>query len=90
MKYVITGGAGHISAPLAEQLLNAGHEVTVIGRNAEKLQALVNKGAKAAVGSVEDAAFVKTAFAGADAVYVMIPPNFTTDNFRNYQNAAAK
>lgn len=90
MKYVITGGAGHISAPLAEQLLNAGHEVTVIGRNAEKLQALVNKGAKAAVGSVEDAAFVKTAFAGADAVYVMIPPNFTTDNFRNYQNAVAR
>jgi uncharacterized protein YbjT (DUF2867 family) len=90
MKYVITGGAGHISAPLAEQLLNAGHEVTVIGRNAEKLQALVNKGAKAAVGSVEDAAFVKTAFAGADVVYVMIPPNFTTDNFRHYQNAVAR
>jgi uncharacterized protein YbjT (DUF2867 family) len=38
MKYVITGGAGHISKPLAEQLLAAGHEVTVIGRNEEHLK----------------------------------------------------
>ena len=90
MKYVITGGAGHISTPLTEKLLNAGHEVTVIGRSAEKLQSLVNKGAKAAVGSVEDAAFVQAAFIGADAVYAMIPPNFATENFRHYQNIVAR
>ena len=47
MNYVITGGAGHISRPLTETLLNAGHEVTVIGRTAEKLQPLVDKGPKA-------------------------------------------
>jgi len=90
MKYVITGGAGHISSPLAEQLLSAGHDVTIVGRHAEKLQPLVSKGAKAAVGSVEDAAFVKSAFAGADAVYAMIPPNFAADNFRHYQNTIAR
>ena len=90
MKYVITGGAGHISSPLAEQLLSAGHDVTIVGRHAEKLQPLVSKGAKAAVGSVEDAAFVKSAFAGADAVYAMIPPNFVAENFRHYQNTVAR
>lgn len=90
MKYVITGGAGHISTPLTEKLLKAGHEVTVIGRNAEKLQALVSQGAKAAVGSLEDASFLASAFAGADAVYAMIPPNFATDNFRHYQNSVAR
>jgi uncharacterized protein YbjT (DUF2867 family) len=90
MKYVITGGAGHISTPLTEKLLSAGHDVTVIGRSAEKLQSLVDKGAKAAVGSLEDAAFLVTAFAGADAVYAMIPPNFVTDNFRHYQNTVAR
>ena len=90
MKYVITGGAGHISTPLSEKLLSAGHQVTVIGRSAEKLQPLVNKGAKAAVGSVEDAAFVAMAFTGADAVYAMIPPNFAADNFRHYQNTVAR
>lgn len=90
MKYVITGGAGHISSPLAEKLLQQGHQVTVVGRHADKLQALVSKGATAAVGSIEDAAFVKTAFAGADAVYAMIPPNFVAENFRHYQNTVAR
>ena len=90
MKYVITGGAGHISTPLAEKLLAAGHTVTVIGRSAAKLQSLVGKGAKAAIGSVEDAVFVKTVFAGADAVYAMKPPNFATENFRHYQNTVAR
>ena len=37
MKYVITGGAGNISKPLAETLLAAGHAVTIIGRSAEHL-----------------------------------------------------
>lgn len=90
MKYVITGGAGHISSPLTEKLLQAGHQVTVVGRSAEKLQPLVSKGATAAIGSVEDAAFIKSAFEGADAVYAMIPPNFAADNFRHYQNTVAR
>ncbi len=46
MNYVITGGAGHISKPLAEALLAAGHQVTVIGRNAANLQELVSKRSK--------------------------------------------
>ncbi|MGC4101502.1 NAD(P)H-binding protein [Ferruginibacter sp.] len=90
MKYVITGGAGHISSPLTQKLLNAGHDVTVIGRDAKKLQPLVDKGATAAIGSIEDAAFVQQAFAGADAVYLMIPPNFAAENFRHYQNTVAR
>lgn len=76
MKYVITGGAGHISKPLAIALLNAGHQVTVIGRNPANLQELVAQGAEAAIGSVEDEGFLTTTFTGADAVYTMIPPNY--------------
>ena len=76
MKYVITGGAGNISKPLAERLLEAGHEVSVIGRNAENLKPLTEKGAKAAIGSVEDPAFLAETFKGADAVYTMVPPTF--------------
>ena len=89
MKYVITGGAGHISQPLAETLLKAGHQVTVVGRSAEKLQSIVDKGATAAVGSIEDIPFLTAAFAGADAVYLMIPPNFGVDNLRHFQNIVA-
>jgi uncharacterized protein YbjT (DUF2867 family) len=90
MKYVITGGAGNISAPLTESLLKAGHHVIVIGRHADKLKDLTAQGAIAAIGSVEDAGFLMKSFAGADAVYTMIPPNFTTDNWRHYQNTVAR
>lgn len=90
MKYVITGGAGHISGPLAETLLDAGQQVTVIGRSAEHLRALTEKGAGAAVGSIEDEKFLESAFAGADAAYLMIPPNFAVESIRAFQNKVAK
>lgn len=90
MKYVITGGAGHISRPLTETLLNAGHEVMIIGRTAQKLQPLVDKGAKAAVGSITDQNFLKETFADADAVFIMIPPEFTVENLRHHQNNVAR
>ena len=82
MNYVITGGAGDISAPLVKNLLAAGKQVTVIGRNAENLKELIQAGATAAIGSVEDADFVANAFKNADAVYTMIPPKFETDNWK--------
>ena len=85
MKYVITGGAGNISRPLAEQLIAAGHTVTVIGRSAQNLEPLTALGAIAAIGSVEDADFLQQAFAGADAVYCMVPPSFSiTENWKGH------
>lgn len=90
MKYVITGAAGNISKPLAEQLLAAGNEVTVIGRNAENLQSLVDQGAKAAIGELEDEAFLTATFAGADAVYTMIPPQYAALDLSAYGALAVK
>lgn len=74
MKYVITGGAGNISKPLTLALLKAGHDVTVIGRNATNLKELTDAGAKSVIGSADDVVFLTKAFAGADAVYTMVPP----------------
>jgi len=84
MKYVITGGAGNISKPLAEKLLSAKHDVVVIGRNADNLKALVDKGAIAAIGDVEDRNFLTSVFSGADAIYTMVPPNFNATNWKAY------
>ena len=84
MKYVITGGAGHISKPVVEKLLAGGHLVTVIGRNAENLKELVAKGATAAVGSVDDIKFLTKTFQGADAVYTMIPPNMAAPDWKSW------
>jgi uncharacterized protein YbjT (DUF2867 family) len=82
MKYVITGAAGNISKPLAENLLKAGHDVTVISRSAEHIKSLTDQGAKAAIGSVEDIEFLKKAFAGADAVYTMVPPRYDAPDMK--------
>jgi uncharacterized protein YbjT (DUF2867 family) len=84
MKYVLTGGAGHITKPVAQKLLKAGHEVTVISRNADNLKELTDLGAKAAIGSVEDVNFLIKGFAGADAVYTMVPPDFGVKEMKNH------
>lgn len=84
MKYVITGAAGNISRPLSEKLLQAGHEVTVISRSEKNIESLIQQGARPAIGSVEDPAFLASAFAGADAVYTMVPPYFQASDWKAY------
>jgi len=85
MKYVITGGAGHTSKPLALKLLAAGHSVKVLGRNAEHLSPLADQGAETAIGSLEDGYFVTRSFVGADAAWLILPPNHAAQDFRAYQ-----
>jgi len=84
MKYVITGGAGHISKPIVGRLLAAGHLVTVVGRNPEHLKGLADQGATAAAGSVDDVKFLTEAFDGADAVYTMVPPNMAAPDWKTW------
>ena len=84
--YVVTGATGNIGRVLAELLLAEGKKVRVIGRSAERLQSLVDKGAEPFVGSLEDTDFLTRAFGDAKAVFTMIPPNATVENFRAYQN----
>lgn len=90
MNYIITGGAGNVSKPLAEKLIAAGNNVTVIGRNEEHLKPLVEKGAKAAIGTIEDVEFLKQTFTGADAIYLMIPPQYAASDLTAYQQQAAR
>lgn len=74
MKIILTGSLGHISKPLTEELVQKGHAVTVVSSKPEKQSAIEALGATAAIGSLEDAAFLTTTFTGADAVYTMVPP----------------
>lgn len=74
MNYVITGSLGHISRPIVEKLVSAGHAVTVITSSEERKAAIEALGAKAAAGSVLDRDFLVRVFTGADAVYTMVPP----------------
>lgn len=72
MKIIVTGSLGNISLPLATELVQQGHAVTVISSQPARRAAIEALGATAAIGSFEDADFLATTFGGADAVYAMI------------------
>lgn len=84
MKIVLTGSLGHISKPLAKELIEKGHDVTVISRDAKKQQDIKALGAKPAIGTVEDVDFLTSTITGADAVYLMEAPGNFFDPAFNY------
>jgi uncharacterized protein YbjT (DUF2867 family) len=87
MNITTAGSLGHVAKPVVEKLLAAGHHVTVITSTADRTAEIEALGAVAAVGSLSDAAFLTTAFSGADAVYAMVPPTLGTSQL--IENIAA-
>jgi uncharacterized protein YbjT (DUF2867 family) len=84
--YVVTGATGNTGSVVASQLLSKGQKVRVIGRSADRLQPLVDQGAEAFVVDLSDAAALTKAFAGAQGVYLVIPPNPKSNDFRAEQS----
>jgi uncharacterized protein YbjT (DUF2867 family) len=84
--YVVTGATGNTGSVVANSLLALGHKVRVIGRSAERLKALAARGAEPFVGDISDSEALARAFTGAKAVYVMIPPDMKSQDFRAYQD----
>jgi uncharacterized protein YbjT (DUF2867 family) len=82
--YVITAASGNTGKEIAEALLSAGKPVKVISRKAENVAALVAKGAIAAIGDVNNVAFLTETFKGATAVYTLTPPDFATADWRKH------
>jgi uncharacterized protein YbjT (DUF2867 family) len=83
---VITGATGHTGRAATDALLTKGEKVRVIGRDQAKLQPFAARGAETFAGTVEDATAMTAAFQGADAVYLMLPPNMQMENYRAYQD----
>ncbi|MET3878735.1 NAD(P)H-binding protein [Chitinophaga sp. OAE865] len=71
MNIVLTGSLGNIGKPLTKELVEKGHSVTVISSNPERQKNIEALGAKAAIGTIEDAGFLSATFKGADIVYLM-------------------
>jgi uncharacterized protein YbjT (DUF2867 family) len=61
----------------------------VISSKQENAAAIEALGATPLIGSVENADFIINSFRGADTVYLMIPPNYTTTDFNAYQQNVA-
>ncbi|PWS33863.1 NmrA family NAD(P)-binding protein [Pedobacter paludis] len=71
MKVVLTGSLGNIGEPLVKELVENGHEVSVISSRASRATEIEALGAQALIGKMQDVAFLTWAFTGADVVYLM-------------------
>ncbi|MEO8771355.1 MAG: NmrA family NAD(P)-binding protein [Ferruginibacter sp.] len=89
MKMIITGSLGHISRPLTQLLVQHNHTVTVISSNPERKKEIETLGANAAIGSMQDVAFLTKTFTGADIVYCMesLGHGFFFDHNLDYMEA---
>ncbi len=83
--YVITGATGNTGSVVTEKLLAKGEKVRVIGRDAKRLERFTNKGAEPFIADASSADALTKAFAGAKAVYAMIPPDIAASDVRAYQ-----
>lgn len=88
--YVVTGATGNTGSATALHLLAEGKKVRGIGRSADRLQRLTKMGVEPYIADLTDTAAITKAFRGAEAVYVMIPPNVSAPNVREYQRAVTE
>jgi uncharacterized protein YbjT (DUF2867 family) len=88
--YVISGSSGNTGSIIANSLLSKGKSVRVIGRDPERLQPFVRKGAEAFTADLTDAAALTKAFSGASAAYLMLPPITSREDQERESDAIAK
>ncbi|WP_028374935.1 NAD(P)H-binding protein [Leeuwenhoekiella sp. MAR_2009_132] len=84
MKITLTSSLGNIGKTLAENLIKKGHEVTIISHSVERKAEIENINCKPQIGSLQDLDFLIAAFSGADAVFLMNPPDYTQPDIREY------
>jgi uncharacterized protein YbjT (DUF2867 family) len=85
MRIAITTPTGNIGSRVVQNLLESGADVTLLARDPSKLADNVRARATVRQGSLEDAAFVRDATAGADALFLLIPPHYTTTDWAGFQ-----
>jgi uncharacterized protein YbjT (DUF2867 family) len=83
--YVVTGATGNTGNIIASTLLDAGKQVRIIARDAEKAKGLTEKGAELFLGSTNDVELLKKAFTGANTVYAIIPMNMQAVDYTAFQ-----
>jgi len=91
MKIAITTPTGNIGRELTKRLLDkGGHELILLARSPDKLTREQVRGAKVVKTDLGDAASVKKATQGADALFFLCPPSFSVPDYRAYYVGLAK
>ncbi|SCW26900.1 MULTISPECIES: NmrA family NAD(P)-binding protein [unclassified Pseudomonas] len=74
--FVITGITGQVGSTLARNLLAQEHEVRAVVRDAVKGSIWREQGCEVVVADMYDKQSLSRAFTGAEAVFILLPPNF--------------
>ena len=74
--FAVTGVTGQVGAVVGAKFLERGLPVRAVMRNAEKAGSWRDRGAEIAIAEMTNAAALAAAFAGAEAVFLLIPPAF--------------
>lgn len=89
-KIVVNTPNGTIGRKVSEALLDAGAALTVVSRGADKVAPLAARGATVVEGSIDDAATLQAAFAGADTLLWITPPAGGRPDYVEWAVAAGK
>jgi NAD(P)H dehydrogenase (quinone) len=74
--FTVMGITGNVGGAVAENLLAAGKTVRGVVRDPEKADAWADRGVELVQSAYDNAAALTRAFAGAEGVFAMIPPDF--------------
>jgi uncharacterized protein YbjT (DUF2867 family) len=79
--FTVFGASGNTGSVVAKRLLDGGKKVRLFVRDPNKVAALRSRGAEVVAGDVLDANAVKSALAGAEGAYLLIPPDPRSTDF---------
>ena len=72
--HIVLGGTGHIGSAVANALLKRREQVTIVGRNREKMRPLQSRGAEIAIADVNDIEALKSVYRCGDRLFLLNPP----------------
>lgn len=83
----VIGATGNVGSKLVKRLLDEGHSVRAVARGGARLEALAAQGAHPIPAQVTDVGALASAFRGADAAFVMVPPDYAAPDMAASQRA---
>jgi len=81
---VVTTPTGHIGSQLIAHLVAANESVRVIARDPARLSPAIRATVETVQGSSDDPAVLMSAMAGAESLFLVVPPSFSTDDVTEY------
>jgi uncharacterized protein YbjT (DUF2867 family) len=82
---VVLGATGKVGGKISGILLKEGYNVKLIARTTEKLEHFSKMGAELIAADSTDVDILSEVFRDADGAFVMTPPHFTAESYRDFQ-----